>query len=130
MRAKVRVGDLVVLPRKKISQLALGIVTRGYWYRNIPDSDTRPPHVVSVDWKRTDVPRTAVKQDLLNSLGASLTLCSIKRNDARRRLHHLLLTGQDPGVRSDQPPKRRTVQSIRRKPSPVEQVTSSMSQTI
>ena len=99
MRAKVRVGDLVVLPRKKTSQLALGIVTRGYWYRNIPDSDTRPPHVVSVDWKRTDVPRTAVKQDLLYSLGAFLTLCSIKRNDARWRLHQLLLTGQDPGAR-------------------------------
>ena len=60
MRARVRPGDLVVLPRKKTFQIALGIVTREYRYQNDPDPKLR--HAVSVDWKRTDVPRTAVKQ--------------------------------------------------------------------
>ena len=67
LRNQVRVGDLVVMPLKTTSRIALGAVTRPYWYRGDPDPDKR--HVVSVDWKRTDVPRTAVRQDLLNSLG-------------------------------------------------------------
>lgn len=98
LRAKVRLGDLVVMPLKKVPQTALGTVTREYWYRgDAPDPKMR--HAVSVDWKCTDVPRTAVRQDLLYSLGSALTICSIKRNDGARRLHQLLLTGQDPGAR-------------------------------
>ena len=97
MRARVRPGDLVVLPRKKTSQIALGIVTREYRYQNDPDPKLR--HAVSVDWKRTDVPRTAVRQDLLYSLGSARTVCSIQRNDGAWRLQQLLLTGHDPGAR-------------------------------
>ncbi len=54
LRAHVSVGDLVVLPRKKTRQIAIGVVTQEYWYRDDPDPGRR--HVVSVDWKRTDVP--------------------------------------------------------------------------
>ena len=97
LRARVRKGDLVVLPLKTASQIALGVVTKQYWYRDDPDPNKR--HVVSVDWKRTGVPRTAVKQDLLYSLGSALTICSIKRNDGAWRLHHLLTEGHDPGAR-------------------------------
>ena len=52
-----------------------------------------------MDWKRTDVPRTAVGQDLLYSLGSARTVCSIQRNDGAWRLQQLLLTGGDPGAR-------------------------------
>ena len=97
LRNQVRVGDLVVMPLKTTSRIALGAVTRPYWYRGDPDPDKR--HVVSVDWKRTDVPRTAVRQDLLNSLGSARTICTITRNDGAWRLHQLLLTGHDPGPR-------------------------------
>lgn len=97
LRSRVRVGDLVVLPLKTTSQIAFGIVTQPYWYSDDPEPDWR--HVVSVDWKRTDVPRTAVKQDLLNSLGSALTICTITRNDGNWRLHQLLTTGSDPGAR-------------------------------
>ena len=93
---RVRVGDLVALPLKTTSQIALGTVVRQYWY-NKDDPSWR--HVVSVDWKRTDVPRTAVKQDLLCSLGSDLSICTITRNDGAWRLHQLLLTGNDPGAR-------------------------------
>ena len=95
-----------MLPQKTTSQIAFGVVTRTYWYSDDPEPDWR--HVVSVDWKRTDVPRTAVKQDLLNSLGSALTICTITRNDGNWRLHQLLETGCDPGARSPE---------SRRKPS-------------
>ena len=55
---------------------------------------------MSVDWGQTSVPRTAVKQDLLYSLGSALTICSITRNDGAWRLQQLLLQGHDPGARS------------------------------
>ena len=97
VRARVRPGHLVVLPRKKTSQIALGIVKQEYRYRDDPDPKLR--HAVEVDWQRTDVPRTAVRQDLLYSLGSARTVCSIRRNDGAWRLYQLLLTGLDPGAR-------------------------------
>ena len=95
LRSRIKPGDLVVLPLKSKSQIALGIVSGGYRYRADADHDLR--HCIAVDWKRTDVPRTALRQDLLYSLGASMTVCQIKRNDAARRLQRVLETGEDPG---------------------------------
>ena len=90
--------DLVVMPRKGTPEIALGTVTREYWYdEDDPDPNWR--HVVSVDWKRTGVPRTEVKQDLLHSLGAQMTICAITRHDGAWRLQQLLETGRDPGAR-------------------------------
>ena len=99
LRYHVGVGDLVVMPLKTASRIALGVVTRPYWYRDDPDPGRR--HVVSVDWKRTDLPRTAVREDLLKSLGSVRTICTIARNDGAWRLHQLLLTGIDPGPRTE-----------------------------
>ena len=100
LRTELRVDDLVVMPRKGRPQIALGTVTREYWYDDDdPDLDWR--HVVSVDWKRTGVPRAAVKQDLLHSLGAQMTICAITRHDGAWRLQQLLETGRDPGARVD-----------------------------
>ncbi|MCY4621865.1 MAG: restriction endonuclease [bacterium] len=98
-KTEVHVGDLVVLPLKTTGQIALGTVTREYWYRNVEDSYNR--HVVSVEWKRTDLPRSDVEQDLLYSLGSLLTICSITRNDGAWRLQQLMLGGRDPGRRSN-----------------------------
>lgn len=98
-RARVSCGDLVVMPRKRTSQIALGEVTQEYQYRD----DVAPGvhHVISVNWKRTDVPRTAVRQDLLQSLNSARTICEIKRNDGVWRLHQLLLNGRDPDARTN-----------------------------
>ncbi len=68
-----------------------------YEYRDAPDPSLR--HVRPVEWLVTDVPRTAVKQDLLYSLGAFLTICEVKRNDASHRIDVLSRTGKDPGAR-------------------------------
>ena len=98
LRSGVEVGDLVVLPLKTSRRIALGTVTQDYSYRADEESDWR--HVVSVDWQRSDVPRSSVEQDLLRSLNAQLTIYSIKDSDDVRRLHELLLTGRDPGAPS------------------------------
>ena len=99
LRARVKPGDLVVLPLKKTPQIAVGTVTNGYGYKEDQDSVKR--HCIRVDWKRADVPRTAVRQDLLYSLGAFMTVCQIKRNDGAWRLRQILHTGTDPGARTE-----------------------------
>jgi restriction system protein len=91
-------GDLVVLPRKRTSQIAIGRVTGPYRYRKIGD---RFRHTRAVDWVRPDIPRTAFEQDLLHSFGAFMTVCNISRNDAERRVAAVLAGKTDPGPSLD-----------------------------
>ena len=90
----MKIGDIVVLPRKLTSQVALGKVTGPYQFRKINDQfrHTRP-----VKWIRPDVPRTAFAQDLLYSFGAFMTVCNISRNDAERRVAAVLEGKPAPG---------------------------------
>jgi restriction system protein len=87
-------GDLVVLPRKLTSQIAIGRVTGPYQYKKI---STVYRHTRAVQWLRPDVPRTAFGQDILYSFGAFMTVCNITRNDAERRVAAVLEGKQDPG---------------------------------
>ncbi len=99
LRSRIVVGDLMVTPLKSTSQIAIGVVTGGYEYlANEPDITKR--HVLRVDWKRVDTPRTSIKQDLLNTLGSALTVFRSSRSDAAWRLHHVLETGIDKGSRA------------------------------
>ncbi|HEX8004587.1 MAG TPA: restriction endonuclease [Mycobacteriales bacterium] len=88
-------GDLVVLPLKARAAVAIGRVTGGYAYR--PDLPPDAMHTRPVDWF-ADVPRTAIGRDLLHSLGAFLTVCEIRRNNAAERLLALAEKGVDPGA--------------------------------
>lgn len=97
LRDRVNVGDLVVMPLKNAPVLAIGRISGAYQYRDDPDPALR--HVRPVEWLATDIPRTAVKQDLLYSLGAFLTICEVKRNDAAHRIGVLADKGADPGAR-------------------------------
>jgi restriction system protein len=87
-------GDIVVLPRKLTSQVALGRVTGPYKFAKIGETfrHTRP-----VKWVKPDVPRTAFRQDLLYSFGAFLTVCNISRNGAEHRVAEVLAGRTDPG---------------------------------
>lgn len=87
-------GDLVVLPRKLTSQIAIGLVTGPYEHRQIGDTFR---HARSVKWLQTDLPRTVFEQDLLYSLGAFMTVCNISRNDAERRVAAVAQGKPDPG---------------------------------
>lgn len=96
LRDRIHPGDLMVLPMKTTKQLALGRVTGPYEYLgDEPDPNFR--HVVPVDWQRTDMPRAAVKQDLLFTLGSALTIFAPTKNHAIQRLDKILTNGVDPG---------------------------------
>jgi restriction system protein len=96
LRGRIQIGDLVVLPLKTSKQIALGRCTSGYRYLDNDDPGKR--HSIGVNWVRTDIPRTAFKQDLLFSLGAFMTICQLDRNDAEKRLSSVLGGGIDPGA--------------------------------
>ena len=95
----IRVDDLVVMPGKRNSGINLGTVTREYWFdSDDPDPDCR--HVVSVDWKRIDVPRTTLNEDLQTLVVEKQNISLIYDNDDVWRLQQLMETGQDPGPRA------------------------------
>lgn len=96
LRSRIRPGDLLVMPLKTTNTLAFGRVTAGYTYL-ADEKDPDRHHVVQVDWQRTDLPRTAVKQDLLFTLGSAMSIFAPSKNNAVARLEHLLATGTDPG---------------------------------
>ncbi|WP_047867727.1 CBS domain-containing protein [Nocardiopsis sp. RV163] len=93
-------GDHVVMPLKNSSKssqkVAIGRVVGHYEY------DDRAPegfrHIRRVEWLRKDVPRTAIQQDLLDSMGSLLTVCGLTRFDAARRVAVLAGGGKDPGA--------------------------------
>jgi restriction system protein len=96
LRGRIKAGDLMAMPLKTTKQIALGRVTGPYEYRaGEPDLSKR--HAVPVDWQRLDLPRSAVKQDLLFTLGSALTIFSPSKNNAVGRLESLLSSGVDPG---------------------------------
>ena len=86
--------DIVVLPRKLTSQIAIGRVRGPYRYIQVNGvfRHTRP-----VEWLRPDVPRATFKQDLLYSFGAFMAVCNISRNDAAHRVAAVLEGKPDPG---------------------------------
>lgn len=97
LRCRIQPGDLLVMPMKSTKQIALGTVTSGYTFR-ADEEDPNKRHVVGVDWHRTDLPRTAVKQDLLFSLGSAMSIFAPTKNNAIARLQSLLSVGVDPGA--------------------------------
>ena len=85
---RIKEGDLVALPLKTAPAVAFGRVRGGYRF------DVKAPeqirHQRSVQWIREDIPRSEIDQDLLFSLGAYMTVCQIKRNNAEKRIEALL----------------------------------------
>ncbi len=90
----IQTGDIVVLPRKLTSQIAIGRVTVPYRYSQV---NTELRHVRPVQWVRPDVPRATFEQDLLYSFGAFMTVCNISRNAAAGRVAAVLDGKPDPG---------------------------------
>lgn len=97
LRGRMEIGDFVVLPRKATGQLAIGRVAGPYEYVG-SEANIDKRHVRTVEWVRTDIPRSTVKQDLLYSLGAFSTYCQVSRNDAATRIAALASGSTDPGV--------------------------------
>ena len=90
-KGRIGKGDIVVMPLKTRSVIALGEMTGDYEFR-----DGR--HARQVRWVHTDLPRTTFGQDLLYSIGAFMTVCQIKRNNAEERFQAVLAGKPDPGL--------------------------------
>jgi restriction system protein len=83
-RGRMAEGDLVVMPLKTRSAVAIGQVAGPYQYR--PDGPEDAKHTRPVRWLRTDLPRNAFDQDLLYSMGGQLAIYQISRNQAEERI--------------------------------------------
>lgn len=100
----IKVGDIIVLPLKSPrSQIAIGRAKGTYSYLTVGDEKR---HVRAVDWTLPDVPRSSIKQDLLYSLGAFMTVCQITRNNARERIEAILKGKPDPGFAEQETPEK------------------------
>ena len=85
---RIKPGDRVVMPSKAKASISIGEATGPYKYRTDLPENSR--HTIPVNWIKTDIPRTAFDQDLLYSLGAFMTVCQIKRNNAEIRIKKIL----------------------------------------
>ena len=96
LRSRIIPGDVVVLPLKTTKQIAIGICSSGYEY--LPDETEDRRHSIVVDWKTTDIAKSAIKDDLLNTLNGAMTIFRAEKNNAEARLRAVLETGVDPGA--------------------------------
>lgn len=96
MREAMQPGDLIVMPRKRGGQLAIGTCTAGYAY-DADESNKRRRHHVCVDWAPEEVSRSVLKDDLLNTINGAMTIFSATRNNAEARLRAVVEQGTDPG---------------------------------
>jgi restriction system protein len=87
-RERVQTGDWIAIPLKSRSALAVGRVTGPYRY--VATAPAGAYHQRPVQWVRTDLPRSDVDQDLLYSLGSTLTVFRVQRNNAEERLAALV----------------------------------------
>ena len=91
---EIQKGDLVALPLKKQSAIAIGEVSREYEYNELANNIK---HIRRVKWLKT-IARSAFDQDILYSLGAFMTVCQISRNDAENRVKEVLRKEVPPEV--------------------------------
>ena len=81
-------GDTVVLPRKRVREVAIGRINGPYSYQ--PGLAGRhAPHTRNVEWLVTNIPRSHFDRDLLNSMGALLTLSQPGAPDAEGRIRQI-----------------------------------------
>jgi len=83
---EIQKGDLVALPLKTQSAIAIGEIISDYEYKEIANNIK---HIRHVRWLKI-IPRSSFDQDILYSLGAFMTVCKIERNDAENRVKKML----------------------------------------
>lgn len=84
---KMAPGDLVCLPTKS-KTIYIGEITGDYKHN---EKGPNPYyHFRTVKWLEKDMPRSRIPQDILYSLGAVTTICSISKNDAEARIRRIL----------------------------------------
>lgn len=87
-------GDLIVTPLKTQRAILIGEITGDYRFE--PNGPTPFFHWRPVKWNAEPVPRSHFGQDLLNTFGAFLTICRIRRNNAEERIVAMRASGWKP----------------------------------
>lgn len=87
-------GELIVMPLKQRSGLALGKISGSYAYRQ---EGGEWLHTRQIDWIR-EVPRSAFAQDIQHSFGAFLTVFQVYRNEAEQRVRAVIDGKTDPAL--------------------------------
>ena len=93
---EINEGDLIVLPLKTRSVIAIGRSTGAYEYK--PQNPDGARHTRPLEWLRTDIPRSAFDDDLLNSFNSLLTVSSPRAENAEERIR-AILEGRAPETR-------------------------------
>lgn len=91
---ELKKGDWIILPLKSQPAIYVGEVTGSYQFE--PKGPDPFFHWLPVKWIGEAVPRNHFGQDILNSLGAFLTICRIKRNNAETRIARMKANGWKP----------------------------------
>ena len=88
---RMKPGDWFALPSKHKPAINIGEITSDYRYN--PHAANPYYHYREVRWIEKDIPRSNFDQDILYSLGAFMTVCQIKRNDAENRIRKMSSNG-------------------------------------
>ncbi len=80
-------SDHIIVPFKRKRAFRIAKVAGDYSFD--PSFSEEVPHTRPIEWVSEDIPRTAFDQDLLNSLGAIMTVCRIDKNNAENRIMEL-----------------------------------------
>lgn len=81
---EIQVGDMILLPRKKTREVAVGTVTGEY--RLAQDAPFEACHARDVEWRAVDVPRDAFDSGILTAIRSMLTVFQVKRDGAAARI--------------------------------------------
>jgi restriction system protein len=81
----IKENDLVALPLKRDGVVAFGRIAGGY--RFAVDGGG---HEIPVEWNDERIARHRIPQDIRYSLGSTLTVFQVRRNDAEARIRQLL----------------------------------------
>lgn len=85
---EIQTGDMLLLPRKKTRDVAVGRVTGGY--RLDPDMPFDACHARDVEWLASGVPRESFDDGILTAIRSMLTVFQIKREGVETRISNAL----------------------------------------
>jgi len=91
---EIKKGDLVVLPLKSQRAVQIGEVIGEYQFN--PKGPNPFFHWREVKWIADAIPRANFGKDILNTFGAFMTICRVKRNRAEERILAMRANGWKP----------------------------------
>jgi restriction system protein len=91
----IEIGDLVVSPDRKTRTINIGRIAGGHYFDT---AATTHPNRRSVEWLKTNIPRSDLPVTALNEIGAAITLFEVRR-------HKEVIESLLQGVLPDQKPR-------------------------